>query len=389
MRPRTSLLLAAAGLVIVAWLAASLGEREARPEDRDLRRSTMLTGPAGARAWAEALELLHVRVTRFRHRPSDLPPPAEGVVVAVLDPAIPLTAIDGLRLAAWQASGGNVLAAGQGSNAYIRCFGLAVQPRYGSAVYLQGDSVRVNFLLVPAEGNESQRTLTDAPTCSAGSYHADTLLALAGGEPVALRVWPDSGGMALLVADGGLFANRAVRETRAGEFTLGLVSGSFTHVIVDEYHQGFGPGGGMLGAAWRWLVSTPAGWAMIQLGIVATIALLLGAIRFGPARRVIERRRRSPLEHVHALATALAAAGGHEVAVSLVVSGLRRRLSHGTSLPHGAARDWLVALPGRTRTAQGRAAAERLITLTHGPADAHSVREAAIAVEDVWQDLTP
>jgi hypothetical protein len=374
--------------VIVAWVAASLGEREARPEDRDLRRSTLLTGPAGARAWAEALGLLHVHVARFRHRPGDLPPPAEGIVFAVLDPAVPLSAMDGLRLAAWQASGGNVLAAGPGSNAYIRCFGVAVQPRYGSSAYLRGDSLRINFLLAPIEG-ENKSSLGQVPACSAGSYRADTLLALPTGEPVALRIQPDSGGVALLVADGGLFANRTIRETGAGEFTLGLVSGSFTHVIVDEYHQGFGPGGGMLGAARRWLASTPAGWAIIQLGIVATIALLLGAIRFGPARRVIERRRRSPLEHVHALATALAAAGGHEIAVSLVVRGLRRRLSHGANAPAGATRDWLSALPGRTRTARGHAAAERLITLTRGRADAHSVREAAIAVEDVWQDLTP
>jgi hypothetical protein len=388
-RPRTSLLLAAAGLLIVAWLAASLGEREARPEDRDLRRSTLLTGPAGARAWADALGLLRVRVTRFRHRPSDLPAPAKGDLFAVLDPAVPLSAIDGLRVAAWQASGGNVLAAGPGSNAFGRCFGLAVEPRYGSTALLHGDSLRVNFLLAPASSGEKVRSLAGTPTCSIGSFRADTLLALAGGEPVALRIWPDSGGVALLVADGGLFANRRIRETRAGEFTLGLVSGSFSHVIVDEYHQGFGPGGGMLGAARRWLVGTPAGWAILQLGIVATVALLLGAIRFGPARRVIQRRRRSPLEHVHALATALAAAGGHEVAVSLVVRGLRRRLSHGTGGQHGGSRDGHTALPGRTRTARGRAAAERLITLTRGPADAHSVREAAIAVEDVWQDLTP
>ncbi len=389
MRPRTSLLLAAAGLVIIAWVAASLGQREARPADRDLRRSTLLTGPAGARAWADALGLLHVRVTRFRQRSRDLSDPADSVIFAVLDPAIPLSRVDGLWLAAWLKAGGSVLAAGPGSNTFLNCFGLTARPQYGKAAYLRGDSVPVNFLLAAADSESAARSVSEVPACSPGAYTADTLLALPTGEPVAMRIRPDSGGVALLVADGGLFANRTVRETTAGEFTLGLVSGSFTHVIVDEYHQGFGPGGGMLGAAWHWLVTAPAGWGILQLSVVAVIALLLGAIRFGPARRVIERRRRSPLEHVHALATALAAAGGHEVAVSLVVRGLRRRLSHGTSTHGGATGDWLATLPGRTRTARGREAAERLITLTRGRADAHSVREAAIAVEDVWQDLTP
>jgi hypothetical protein len=389
MRPRTSLLLAAAGLVVVAWVAASLGEREARPSDRDLRRSTLLTGPAGARAWADALSILHVQVTRFRHRPSGLPAAADSVIVAVLDPAVPLSGVDARSLATWLKAGGSVLAAGPGSDAFLRCFGLTVQPRYGKSAYLRGDSIPVNFLLTAMDSTRRRTSVDETPACSAGAYTTDTLLALAGGEPVALRIRPDSGGVALLVADGGLFANRTVRETAAGEFTLGLVSGSFSHVIVDEYHQGFGPGGGMLRAARQWLVTAPAGWAILQLSIVAALALLLGAIRFGPARRVIVRRRRSPLEHVHALATALAAAGGHEVAVSLVVRGLRRRLSHGVSARGGASGDWLATLPGRTRTARGRAAAERLITLTRARADAHSVREAALAVEDVWQDLTP
>ncbi|HET7602392.1 MAG TPA: hypothetical protein VFK36_05200 [Gemmatimonadales bacterium] len=389
MRPRTSLLLALGGLLVVGYVSAMLGRREGRPQDRDFRRSTLLTTPDGARAWADALGLLHVRVTRFRNRPRDLQPPADSIVFAVLDPAIPLSGTDGVWLAGWLRSGGSVLAAGAGSDAFLRCFRLTAQPRYGGWVLLRGDSVPVNYLLAPADTGSGSRGMAERLECPVGAYTVDTLLALATGEPVALRIQPDSGGVALLVADGGLFANRKVRETAAGEFTLGLVSGSFSHVIVDEYHQGFGPRGGMLSAARHWLVTMPVGWAILQLGIVATIALLIGAIRFGPARHVIERRRRSPLEHVHALATALAAAGGHEVAVSLVVRGLRRRLSHGGGARGGSTVDWLAALPGRTRTARGRDAAERLITLTRGRADAQSVREAALAVEDVWQDLTP
>jgi hypothetical protein len=50
---------------------------------------------------------------------------------------------------------------------------------------------------------------------------------------------------------------------------------------------------------------------------------------------------------------------------------------------------WLRALPGRVRSARAREAAERLLTLAQGRADASSVRSAALAVEDVWQDLTP
>ncbi len=55
---------------------------------------------------------------------------------------------------------------------------------------------------------------------------------------------------------------------------------------------------------------------------VGVIALLFGAVRFGPPRPAIPRKRRSPLEHVRALATALAAAHGHDVAVATIIRGL-------------------------------------------------------------------
>jgi hypothetical protein len=105
MRPRTSLLLAAGGLAVVGFIAASLGRREARPQDTDLRRSTYLTGPEGARAWADALELLGVSVDRFRRRTTALPVPAAQELLAVLAPAAPLTTLDGIRLNAWQRGG--------------------------------------------------------------------------------------------------------------------------------------------------------------------------------------------------------------------------------------------------------------------------------------------
>lgn len=391
MRPRTSLLLAAGALAVVGFVAASLGRREARPQDADARRSTYLTGPAGARAWADALELLGVRVDRFRRRMTDLPSPSEDMLLAVLDPVVPLTVFDGIRLDSWQRRGGSVLAAGNGAAGYFVCFGLESEPRFGTTAMIGRDSVEVSAVFKPATKDTAPSGFGRRATvrCDAGSYQADTLLAATTGDAIALRVTTDSGGAVLLVADGRLFANRELRDSKAGEFTLGLVSGSYPRVLVDEYHQGFGPGGGMLRAARRWLATAPAGWAIIQVSIVGIIALLIGAIRFGPARRVIQRRRRSALEHVHALATALAAAGGHDVAVSLVVRGLRRRLARPGEAVRSGTAEWLAGLPARTRTPSGRDAAERLLTLTRSRADAHSVREAAIAVEDVWQDLTP
>jgi hypothetical protein len=117
-------------------------------------------------------------------------------------------------------------------------------------------------------------------------------------------------------------------------------------------------------------------------------------VRFGPVRPSSERRRRSPLEHVRALATVLAAAKGHDVAVQLMVQGLRRRLSRS---PHAGAAPglradagvWLGDLSRRIRSSRAREAVTSLAALTHRPQSGEGVLRAANAVEDVWEDLKP
>jgi hypothetical protein len=388
MRPRTSLILAAAGLTIIGFFAARLGQRGAQPASADMRRSTLLTGPEGARAWADALALLGVSVQRFRRRTTELPAASDSVLFAVLDPATPLSPLDAVRLEQWRTAGGHLLAAGEGADALLRCYGLRARPAFGSAVRLAGDSVRVaSVLAAPDDSATTKRP--PVVSCGPVAYRADTVLVTTGGAPFAMRLHPAEGGDVVVVADGRLFSNRVLRETDAGVFILGLVVDHTPRLVVDEYHQGFGPGGSMSRAAWAWLTRAPAGWVVLQLGAVAVLALLASAIRFGPARHVIERRRRSSLEHVRALATTLAAAGGHDAAVWLMVRGLRRRLSQQPGAGRGQVTEWLRTLPGRMRSDKARDAAERLLTLTQGRADASSVRSAALAVEDVWQDLTP
>ena len=129
-------------------------------------------------------------------------------------------------------------------------------------------------------------------------------------------------------------------------------------------------------ARWRvpaldWSTRSPWGWVVWQLAAVGVIALLASGVRFGPVRRAIERRRRSPLEHVRALATALAAARGHDVAVRLMVQGLRRRLSRG-GRPARARPGRLAREPRALGAdARGREALQSLTrTMTRSPPDA-------------------
>src|SRR5258706_502741 len=108
-------------------------------------------------------------------------------------------------------------------------------------------------------------------------------------------------------------------------------------VVWDEYHQGFGAENQVssAGRTWSWLRSSPAGWAILQLMAVALAWLAMTAVRFGPALSVIERRRRSPLEHVEALGAGLESAAAADTAVQRLALGLRRRLSRTGHLGSG------------------------------------------------------
>ncbi len=140
----------------------------------------------------------------------------------------------------------------------------------------------------------------------------------------------------------------------------------------------------MLASAWR----TPAGWAVLQLVAAGLLLLVLGAIRFGPVVPAVERRRRSPLEHLDALASGLERSGAARTATRLIVNGLRRRLG-GT--PGRAGADpvaWLDTLRSGTRTPASRDALTRLRNAATTDAGGAGVLKAANAVEDVWETLT-
>ena len=211
----------------------------------------------------------------------------------------------------------------------------------------------------------------------------DTLLATSLGEPVALRLRREDLDRAVwLVADADLFRNRALRETDAGPLVLGWLVRSYDRVLFDEYHHGFASSGSLAALVLAWSLRSPWGWAAWQLAAVGLLALGFGAVRFGPPRAGLERRRRSPLEHVRALATALAAAGGHDV-----VRGLRRRLAPAASPGGGDWSAWVAQLSRTAPNPQAREAAGGLAALARPGRSAADVSRAAHLVEDLWEAL--
>jgi hypothetical protein len=228
-------------------------------------------------------------------------------------------------------------------------------------------------------------------------FAVDTVVAALNTRPAILRLRYRGGGTISIVADPGWFTNKVWRDTDVPIVALPLLTPRPERpgrVAWDEYHQGFGFGDHASFAArtWSWLVSSPAGWAILQLIAVALLWLAMTAVRFGPAHSVIERRRRSPLEHLEALGAGLESAADADTAVRRLALGLRRRLSRTGFLADGNIVPWVEGLELAMRGPQGRAAVRRLhqlLTVRDREARPARVLHAAQAVEDVWEELRP
>ncbi|HEX4600768.1 MAG TPA: DUF4350 domain-containing protein [Gemmatimonadales bacterium] len=395
-------LLLAVAVGVAAWAARRSG---AATPDFDSRASTFLTGPRGSRALYDVLARLRIPVERrrtslfdlerdVRHRPA---------VLAVLDPPLDLEAAELAQVARFVRAGGAVVAAGEGGG-IARCVGW--RPAYG-ARFAAPDSFPIapprpglvlprvaNYLKpVDAGGNARPRRALggEEDECETLGFIArDTLLRLADGRPAAVRLRAPGGGSVTLVADVGYFRNRTWRESDVPQFvTPLLVPARRGRVVWDEYHQGFGKEGSPAGSLVGWLVGTPGGWALLQLVAVALVGLATAGVRFGPARAVLTRRRRSPLEHLEALAAGLEGAAGVETSIRLTIAGLRRRLGRVGAMAPDEQRAWLATLELALPSAAGRNAVRRLQRVINQPGGPERTLAAAQAVEDVWQELRP
>lgn len=405
-------------LLLVAALAvaivASSGHR--RPAPFLEPASTFRAGPTGGRAPYEILAQLGVPVERRRTPLFDLARQVRRrpAILVVVAPDEWLAPAEREAVARYVGTGGTLVAAGD-AGGLPECLGWMIhRPDSADRVHLDSALVAappgiyrlppVTRVLHPiakdtldevqkraTELGRLGRVLRERGDCTAAvELGADTLLATVRGEPVMLRLRFRGGGRVLFVADDAYLRNAAWRRSDVPLVLVPLlVPEPRGRVSWDEYHHGYGAGGSLVRALFAWMARSPAGWALWQLIAVLLFWLAVAAVRFGPPRAVLDRRRRSPLEHVDALAAGLEGAAGTETAVGLVVSGLRRRLSRTGQPSRGDFRQWLAALELALPGVRGRQAARRLQDYLTKPGGAERVLGAAQAVEDVWEELRP
>ena len=409
---------------LAALLAASIGvalwagSGNERTPDFDFRASTFLSGPDGSKGLHDVLQQLGRPSERRRTKLDDLVTKrAHRPAILVLNaPAVSLDDDEVSQVVRFIRGGGAVVAAGTGGGV-TGCAGWRTQAFVGQqdsmAVKVEA-GLRLPHVVRVLTPLEPEQQVTKAPPLESlrkgeaedhtlgicktlAPFAADTVIAAINKRPVILRLRYRGGGTLTLVGDRRWLTNKMWRDTDVPIVVLPLLTPRRERsgrVVWDEYHQGFSEAKGvtLVGSTWRWMRGSPAGWAILQLCAVALLWLAMTAVRFGPARPVIERRRRSPLEHLEALGAGLESADDGDTAVRRLVLGLRRRLSRAAPVRDERASPWLEGLELATRGTKGRAAVRRLqylLTARDPGAESARVLSAAQAVEDVWEELRP
>ncbi|HET7553209.1 MAG TPA: DUF4350 domain-containing protein [Gemmatimonadaceae bacterium] len=329
LRPRYIFALAAL-VVITSLLFAPAGDLGAYSS----AITTFSARPYGARGLYEVSERLGWRVDR-RVVSMDTILDSRATYV-MLAPPIPLSAVEVGSLLHAVRSGARALVSPAPGVPLADSLGVyrSAMSAFGSEVTGEPDSVGERTAAAQAivdAAAEAGRFDFALGTDSAMHWSATTLVRIErdGAEKPAVMSLSVGRGEVVVISDPGFFRNINAREGASSVFAVRLFEwldpAHELPLVFDEYHQGFGKRESMPGAIVDALLHTAPGRAFLQLVAAGLILLLVYGVRpIAPLkRRSIERR--SPLEHVGALARAYQQTEATRTGTQRLLRGLRRR----------------------------------------------------------------
>jgi hypothetical protein len=296
--------------------------------------TTYSARPYGARGLYEVAERLGWRVER-RVAPLDSALDSRAVYM-ILAPPNPLSAVEVGTLLEAVRSGARALVAPSVGTPLADSLGvhLSRMSAFGWEVTGGPDSV--------GDRTPAAQAIVDA-AAAAGSFDfvLETDSAMHWSASTLVRVEKDDSeepgmmslrvgrGEVVVLADAGFFRNLNVRNGSSAVFAIRVFEWldpeKVRAFVFDEYHQGFGERASMSGTILDALLHTAPGRVLLQLVVAGLILLLVYGVRpIAPLKRhSIERR--SPLEHVGALARAYQQAEATRTSTQRLLRGLRRR----------------------------------------------------------------
>ena len=357
-RPRAVL----PAFVVVVILSTLFAEEVVIGRSGDARLSTYHTLPQGARLFFELSERLGWKAER-RLEPSA--PSGPGIIHAVLSvPITPRATEVHELLERVRAGGGLLLVLQPGGDALGDSLHVAIDSRnfYANTVIAESgvcpDSTRSFIRLWGDDQAHLYALRFTAPRPSGAAPVFVMLGATRAGTNVvrlppnvalsadstraapapAVIGFPLGRGRVVVASDPDFLRNDVVREcsygldvraVRALEYLRDGGDVPRSTILFDEYHQGYGRQPGTTRAVSAYLRGTRSGHLLFQMlgaGLVLLAALAPRAL-IPREREQIERR--SPLEHVDALARAYAQVDATRTAAAQLLRGVRRRLERG------------------------------------------------------------
>jgi hypothetical protein len=296
--------------------------------------TTFSARPYGARGVYEVSERLGWKVERrVTSLDSTL---ASRATYVILAPPIPLSAVEVGSLLHAVRTGARALVSPAQGMPLADSLGVyrSAMTAFGSEVVGGPDSVGERMAAARAIADaaaEAGRFDFALGTDSAMHWGATTLVRVQrdGAEEPAVMALSIGRGEVVVISDPGFFRNINAREGASTVFAVRIFewldSARGLPLVFDEYHQGFGKRESMAGAIRDALLHTAPGRAFLQLVAAGLILLLVYGVRpIAPLkRRSIERR--SPLEHVGALARAYQQTEATRTSTQRLLRGLRRR----------------------------------------------------------------
>lgn len=342
-------------VLLIIGLALITGN-QAKEDALDPRPSTYLSTPLGARALIETMRGVKLPVAR-RMEPFADAGPLQGPL-AVLAPSMEPSDGELHALAQWVRGGGTLIYAARAGAGFrngedaLDTLGLQLKAVVRDTLVMATEARRVG-----AVATAETHRLTEGVGTVAGfrrgfapgspALAKATVLATSGGTPVVID-YRLGKGRVIAWSDALPLVNTRLKNSRAAILFVRTAADAAggKPVWFDEYHHGFQTGDGVMKSTLRWLVSERWGHAALQVTVALLGLLLLFGRRFGAPLPPPPLRRRSPLEHVEALAGAYQQAGAKDTARRLLLAGLARRLGRRTAPTPQAEGEMLHRLAG-------------------------------------------
>ena len=354
------------------------------------RLTTFASDPGGARGLYEVARRLGWPVRQLEHPISA--PADTGAVYVILSPPIPPTSNEvSALLDAVRAGAGMVLVPGAES-AILDSLGLkVVHTQLGPHEMVrrtEWDSLGIRpttrwpFAVIEITDSATPDV---APLLETRRLRSNFLVDT---QPLVVGVELGKGRIAIL-ADGEILANSELRDETTAVLPIRLFEyvapGRRKPLLFTEYHQGYGRHPSVTRSIREAVFGTAPGRAVVHLLAAGAVLLILHGIRPIAPRPRARIERRSPIEHVGALAHAYAQVGATKTATRRLVHGLRRRHPIGT-LRGATDEEYLASLGARYPAVAPQV--ELLLASTSQSQPPERFREAGAAVAHIERILS-